>query len=68
MIARLTGFKGEIVWDSTKPDGQPRRKLNVDRARNEFGFESTITFEEGLRRTIDWYESAQAEVKPARTS
>ena len=68
LIARLTGFKGEIVWDSTKPDGQPRRKLNVDRARKEFGFESTITFEEGLRRTIDWYESAQAEVKPARTS
>ena len=68
LIARLTGFKGEIVWDSTKPDGQPRRKLNVDRARKEFGFESTITFEEGLRHTIDWYESAQAEIKPARTS
>ena len=69
LIARLTGFKGEIVWDATKPDGQPRRKLNVDRARTEFGFESKVTFEEGLRHTIDWYESAaQAEVKPARTS
>ena len=69
LIAKLTGFKGEIVWDATKPDGQPRRKLNVDRAREEFGFESNVTFEEGLRQTIDWYENAtQAEVKPARTS
>ena len=71
LIARLTGFKGEIVWDSTKPDGQPRRKLNVDRARKEFGFESKVTFEEGLKKTIDWYEASQStvgEVKPARTS
>jgi len=69
LIAKLTGFKGEIVWDATKPDGQPRRKLNVDRARKEFGFESNVTFEEGLRHTIDWYENvAEAEVKPARTS
>jgi len=69
LIARLTGFKGEIVWDSSKPDGQPRRKLNVDRARREFGFESSVSFEEGLRHTIDWYEAhVQAEVKPARTS
>lgn len=68
LIAKLTGFKGEIVWDATKPDGQPRRKLNVERARKEFGFESRVSFEEGLRQTIDWYETAQAEVKPARTS
>ncbi len=69
LIAKLTEFKGEIVWDATKPDGQPRRKLNVDRARKEFGFESSVTFEEGLRDTIGWYENAaQAEVKPARTS
>ena len=68
LIAKLTGFKGEIVWDSTKPDGQPRRKLNVERARKEFGFESRVSFEEGLRNTIDWFETAQAEVKPARTS
>lgn len=70
LIARLTGFKGKVVWDSTKPDGQPRRKLNVDRARKEFGFESEVTFEEGLKKTIDWYESyqSQVEVKPARTS
>jgi GDP-L-fucose synthase len=68
LIAKTTGFKGELVWDHTKPDGQPRRKLNVDRARNEFGFESKVTFEEGLRNTIEWYEASQAEVKPARTS
>jgi GDP-L-fucose synthase len=68
LIAKLTGFKGELVWDATKPDGQPRRKLNVERARKEFGFESRVTFEEGLKKTIDWYESTQVEVKPARTS
>src|SRR5579859_5824120 len=55
LIAKLTGFKGELVWDATKPDGQPRRKLNVERARKEFGFESQVTFEEGLKKTIDWY-------------
>jgi GDP-L-fucose synthase len=65
LITRLTGFKGELIWDATKPDGQPRRKLNVDRARSEFGFESEVTFEEGLRRTIERFESA---LKPARTS
>ncbi len=68
LIAKITGFKGELVWDHTKPDGQPRRKLNVDRARTEFGFESKVTFEEGLRHTIEWYEASQAEVRPARTS
>jgi GDP-L-fucose synthase len=69
LIARLTGFSGEIVWDRTKPDGQPRRKLDVERARREFGFESKVSFEEGLRNTIDWYErQIQSEVRPARTS
>ncbi len=68
LIAHLTGFAGEIVWDSTKPDGQPRRKLNVDRARSEFGFESRVSFEEGLKQTIDWYESLRPEVRSARTS
>ena len=68
LIARLTDFQGKVEWDSTKPDGQPRRKLNVDRARTEFGFESKVTFEEGLRNTIAWYESSRAEVRPARTS
>ena len=55
-IARQTGFKGEIRWDKTKPNGQPRRKLDTSRAEKEFGFRSKITFEEGLRETIRWYE------------
>jgi len=56
-IAQLTDFDGEIVYDRTKPDGQPRRKLNVERARREFGFESEISLDAGLRRTIGWYRS-----------
>lgn len=54
-IKNLTGFKGEIVWDITKPDGQPRRKLNTIRAKEEFGFVSKTKFEEGLSKTIEWY-------------
>lgn len=54
-IARLTGFTGEIVWDTSKPNGQPRRALNTDRAWQEFGFKASTDFETGLRRTIDWY-------------
>jgi nucleoside-diphosphate-sugar epimerase len=58
IITRLTGYEGSVTWDRTKPDGQPRRKLNVDRARAEFGFESAVGFEDGLRRTIAAYQSA----------
>ena len=58
-IARLTGFSGEIMWDSTYPDGQPRRKLDVDRARREFGFSADIDLEEGLRRTVEWFKAMQ---------
>ena len=54
-IARLTGFHGRIIWDTTKPNGQPRRKLDVSRAKALFSFEAQTPFEEGLRRTIDWY-------------
>jgi GDP-L-fucose synthase len=54
-IAKLTGFTGEIRWDSSKPDGQPRRYLDVSRAREYFGFEAKIPFDVGLRTTIDWY-------------
>ena len=57
LIARLTGFKGRILWDSTKPDGQPRRMLHTTRAFEEFGFKARIPLEEGLRKTIDWYLS-----------
>lgn len=56
-IAKLTGFKGEIRWDSSKPDGQPRRCLDVSKAKKFFGFEAKTPFDEGLRATIDWYEA-----------
>jgi GDP-L-fucose synthase len=55
-IAKLTGFTGEIRWDSTKPDGQPRRCLDVSRAKERFGFEAKTTFDEGLKATIEWYQ------------
>ena len=56
LIVELTGFKGEIRWDSTKPDGQPRRALDTTRARERFGFMARTPFKEGLRLTIDFYE------------
>lgn len=59
IIARLTGFEGEIKWDTTKPDGQPRRCLDVIRAKRELEFEAEMGFEEGLRRTISWYKEVQ---------
>ena len=55
LISKLTGFKGKIVWDATKPDGQPRRCLDTTRAKEEFGFVAKTTFEDGLKKTIDWY-------------
>ena len=57
MIARLTGFEGAIRWQSDKPDGQPRRQLDTSRAAARFGFHAQTTLEEGLRKTIDWYEA-----------
>ena len=60
LIARLTRFEGEIRWDASKPDGQPRRALDTSRAREWFGFQATTSFEDGLRATIDWYESKRA--------
>ena len=59
-IARLTGFNGSIRWDTTKPNGQPRRKLDTTRAREAFGFEAKTDFEEGLKRTIAWYANERA--------
>ncbi len=56
LIAELTGFKGEITWDCSKPDGQPRRCLDTSKAKERFGFEAKTDLEEGLRRTIDWYK------------
>jgi len=54
-IAGLTGFDGEIRWDSSKPDGQPRRRLDTSRAKEYFGFEAKTPFDKGLEATIDWY-------------
>jgi GDP-L-fucose synthase len=59
LIARLTGFTGRIEWDTTKPNGQPRRCLDVTRARERFGFTAETGFEEGLRNTIEWYARNQ---------
>jgi GDP-L-fucose synthase len=55
LIAELTGFRGRIVWDATKPNGQPRRCLDTSRAWERFGFRAKTDFRAGLRRTIDWY-------------
>jgi GDP-L-fucose synthase len=62
-IRVLTGFQGEIVWDHSKPDGQPRRSLDTSRAKGEFGFRARISFDEGLRQTIEWYRQ-QNSLKP----
>ncbi|RCW50896.1 GDP-L-fucose synthase family protein [Paenibacillus prosopidis] len=55
MIKKLTGYEGEIVWDQSKPDGQPRRKLDTSRAKERFGFEASTDLETGIKRTIEWY-------------
>jgi len=55
LITKLTGFAGNIVWDTSKPDGQPRRLFDNSKAGKKFGFKAQISFEEGLRKTIDWY-------------
>jgi len=55
LIVEMTGFKGKVVWDETKPDGQPRRMLDTTRAEKYFGFKAKTSFEEGLKKTIAWY-------------
>jgi GDP-L-fucose synthase len=59
MIVRLTGFKGEVIWDPSKPDGQPRRCLDVSKAQRELGFKSETDFVTGLKNTIEWYRQAR---------
>ena len=56
LIAKLVGFEEKIKWGTSKTDGQPRRKLDTSRAEREFGFKGKIDAEEGLKRTIEWYE------------
>jgi GDP-L-fucose synthase len=65
LIVRLTGFEGKIVWDTTKPNGQPRRVLDVSRAERDFGFRAAVGLEEGLQRTIQWYRLHASEVREA---
>lgn len=57
-IAEFTGFNGKIIWDKTQPNGQPKRCLDTSKAKKEFGFEAKTSFEEGLKKTIDWYVSS----------
>jgi GDP-L-fucose synthase len=62
-IAGLVGFEGELVWDPTKPDGQPRRRVDAKRAEHVLGWRPQMDFDEGLRRTIDWYLANRAEAE-----
>ena len=64
-ICELVGYRGTLTWDTTKPDGQPRRALDTSRARAAFGFSAQVPFEEGLRRTIDWWRYARVGTSPA---
>ena len=57
LIAKHVGYEGGVVWDTSKPNGQPRRKLDVSRAREYFGFEAVVPFEEGIRKTVEWWEA-----------
>ena len=59
LIADLVGFRGRITWDTSKPNGQPRRRLDTTRASDRFGFRATTGFDEGLRVTIEWYREAR---------
>ncbi len=63
LIIKLTGFKGSVIWDSTKPDGQPRRMLDTSKAAREFAFRAETDFEEGLKKTIDWYTKTRQKDK-----
>ena len=63
MIQRLTGFNGKLVWQTDKPNGQPRRGLDVTRAREYFGWSAQVPFEEGIRRTVDWFKENRSKIK-----
>jgi len=63
LLARLTGFAGEIVWDTSQPDGQPRRRLDTSRAEARFGFRARTDFETGLARTVAWYKERMAQAQ-----
>jgi GDP-L-fucose synthase len=63
MICRMAGFQGRLVWDTTKPNGQPRRGLDVSRAKENFGWSAQVPFEEGMRRTIDWFKQNRDKIR-----
>ena len=63
MIIRLTGFEGKLVWDTEKPNGQPRRGLDVSRAKEYFGWQAQVPFEEGMRRTIKWFKENRDKIR-----
>jgi GDP-L-fucose synthase len=65
LVVRLMGFKGRILWNPNQPDGQPRRCLDTERAERLFGFRATTGFEDGLRRTIEWYRKERSSPTPA---
>ena len=62
IIARLTGFSGAIVWDSSQPDGQPRRCLDTTKAEEHFGFRARTSFEQGLEKTVEWFMANRLEL------
>ena len=63
MVCRMAGFQGKLVWDTTKPNGQPRRGLDVSRAKEYFGWSAQMPFEEGLRRTIEWFKENREKIR-----
>jgi len=63
-IQKLIGFEGEIIWDTSKPNGQPRRCLDTSKAKTAFGFEAQTTLEEGLKKTYDWYVNERTLITP----
>jgi GDP-L-fucose synthase len=63
MVMRMTGFDGKLIWDTSKPNGQPRRGLDVTRAYERFGWRTQVSFEEGMRRTIEWYQQNKQSIK-----
>ena len=67
MIAKIVGFDGDLAWDASNPDGQPRRQLDTTRAAELLGFRSNTSFEDGLRTTVEWYLTHREEAE-ARAS
>jgi GDP-L-fucose synthase len=67
-IARATGYTGKLLWDTSRPNGQPRRTLDVSRARERFGFVASTSFDEGIARTIAWFSEHQTDIRAAEVS